>query len=368
MTMCIQLIFAIVGSSILTSETLTHGEDYPYIFPNQSYEQENPWVLFCFNVGVWFIALMNFVPISLLVTIESINVTQGIFIGWDIDIYDEARDLPTYVQSSNLNEELGMVNYIFSDKTGTLTQNIMEFQKVAIGSKKYGVDAPEGVQYAPGVTNVNFRDDELAKVLSDESHPEYARAYQFLEALCLCHTVITDLKKTPEGEEYTLYNASSPDELALVNGARHLGFSFNSRDADGNMVCKMPDGEKVYKLLNVIEFDSARKRMSVVVQTPDERILVLCKGADSIIEKRLNPGQANLEVTQKYLSEFAVTGLRTLLIASKELSHEEYQAWSFKYVKAATSLADKEKQINAVAEKLEVGFDLLGATAIEDKL
>ena len=87
-----------------------------------------------------------------------------------------------------------------------------------------------------------------------------------------------------------------------------------------------------------------------------------------IIEKRLNPGQANLEVTQKYLSEFAVTGLRTLLIASKELSDEEYQAWSFKYVKAATSLADKEKQINAVAEKLEVGFELLGATAIEDKL
>ena len=110
---------------------------------------------------------------------------------------------------------------------------------------------------------------------------------RFLEALGLCHTVITDIKQTKEGENYTLYNASSPDELALVNGARHLGFAFDSRDEDGNMVCLTWDGIRKYKLLNVIEFDSTRKRMSVVVKTPEGKILVICKGADSIIEKRL---------------------------------------------------------------------------------
>ena len=134
------------------------------------------------------------------------------------------------------------------------------------------------------------------------------------------------------------------------------------------MICKTRDGVRKYKLLNVIEFDSARKRMTVVVRTDEDKILVICKGADSIIEKRLKPGQVNLDTTKQFLYDFALTGLRTLLIATKEMDEEEYQDWSLKYLKAATAIKDKEKEINLVAEELEVEFDLLGATAIEDKL
>ena len=90
---------------------------------------------------------------------------------------------------------------------------------------------------------------------------------------------------------YLAYNASSPDELALVNGARHLGFFFQERDEDNNMVCQTWDGIRKYKLLNLVEFDSTRKRMTVIVRTPEDRVLVICKGADSIIEKRLKQGQ-----------------------------------------------------------------------------
>jgi len=103
--------------------------------------------------------------------------------------------------------------------------------------------------------------------------------------------VITDTKQTKERQEYVQYNASSPDELALVNGARHLRFAFEKRDDDGNIVCKTWYGERKYKLLNVIEFDSTRKRMTVIVRDPEGQILVLCKGADSIIENRLKHGQ-----------------------------------------------------------------------------
>lgn len=109
--------------------------------------------------------------------------------------------------------------------------------------------------------------------------------------------MITDVKTTKEGENYIAYNASSPDELALVNGARHLGFAFDSRDDEGSMVCNTWDGQRKFKLLNVIEFDSTRKRMSVIVRTPENEILVICKGADSIIEKRLRPGQETLDKT-----------------------------------------------------------------------
>ena len=116
-------------------------------------------------------------------------------------------------------------------------------------------------------------------------------ARRFIEALGLCHTVLCNEKETKAGEKYIAYNASSPDELALVNGARHLGFFFKDYNEDGCMVCDTWDGEKSYKLLKVIEFDSTRKRMTVIVKTEEGKILALCKGADSIIEKRLREDQ-----------------------------------------------------------------------------
>ena len=103
--------------------------------------------------------MINLVPISLLVTLEMVKFFQAYFISQDVLIYDETKDMFTSVQSSNLNEQLGMVQYIFSDKTGTLTQNIMEFKRFSAGDISYGSDDPKKVQYAPGVTNVNFSDD-----------------------------------------------------------------------------------------------------------------------------------------------------------------------------------------------------------------
>ena len=208
---------------------------------------------------------------------------------------------------------------------------------MSVGNKKYGLDQPTGIEYAPGVTNVNFDDPDLYASLKDSSDPQGEKIKRFLEALGLCHTVICDEKLDKETDEpYTIFNASSPDELALVNGARHLGFVFKARDDEGQMVCETAwDGTpQSYKLLKVIEFDSTRKRMSVIVRTPDERILVLCKGADSVIEKRLKKDDADIEETKEFLNEFAKTGLRTLLIASKEITEEEYQDFAAQYLEA----------------------------------
>jgi len=203
----------------------------------------------------------------------------------------------------------------------------MEFKRFSAGSLEYGTNNPAPFDYPAGVTNVNFEDPRYWEHVQDRNHENNANLKAFFEALGLCHTVITDKKKDKEGNEFVVYNASSPDELALVNGARHLGFSFVTRDDENQLVCETWDGIRKYKLLNLIEFDSDRKRMTVVVRTPEGKILVICKGADSIIEKRLKSGQAILPTTQAYLDAYAKEGLRTLLIASKEISDAEYNEW-----------------------------------------
>jgi magnesium-transporting ATPase (P-type) len=124
-----------------------------------------------------------------------------------------------------------MVHYIFSDKTGTLTQNIMEFKRFSAGQVCYGKDEPAPHEYPLGVTNVNFEDAAAFNHLSDGAHRNNGYITKFREALGICHTIIIEEKKDEKsGEEYLVYNASSPDELALVNGARHLGFVFKERD------------------------------------------------------------------------------------------------------------------------------------------
>lgn len=120
----------------------------------------------------------NFIPISLTVTLELVRVFQGKFMEWDIDIYDMELDMPTKVQSSNLNEELGQVSFIFSDKTGTLTCNVMEFKKFSVDKFTYGIDGnmkDKMESRYPGyveanITNVNFEDQEFFAHLKDGSH------------------------------------------------------------------------------------------------------------------------------------------------------------------------------------------------------
>lgn len=100
------------------------------------------------------------------------------------------------------------------------------------------------------------------------------------------------------------------------------------------MVLEFSDGShKSYGLLNVIEFDSTRKRMTVIIRMPNDEIKVLCKGADSIIEKRLKYKE-NMSITNDYLEEYANEGLRTLLLAEKTISETEYEEWLAKYEKA----------------------------------
>ena len=205
----------------------------------------------------------------------------------------------------------------------------MEFKKFSAGAYSYGSSKPNCNILElknQGITNVNFEDSQLTQHILNPFHENNQSINRMLEVLAVCHTVVVEKR---EGK--VLYNASSPDELALVNGAKYLGYNFKARDEDDNIVVEVGDKDQKYKLLNVIEFNSTRKRMTVIVRSQDGKIRVMCKGADSIILPRLNSKAQHVKVNEKYLEHYSKEGLRTLLIAEKELSEEEYQAWNLKY-------------------------------------
>ncbi|KAL6135777.1 hypothetical protein ACLB2K_068002 [Fragaria x ananassa] len=340
------------------------------------------------------------IPISLYVSIEMVKVLQSIFINQDQDMYYEETDRPAHARTSNLNEELGQIDMILSDKTGTLTCNSMEFIKcsiagtayghgmteveMALASRRDGVPAngrisSDVVERSTGVADssrksikgFNFRDERIMNGhWVNEPHSDTIQ--KFFRVLAICHTAIPVVDK--ESGEIS-YEAESPDEAAFVIAARELGFGFFERKQTSISLHELDykTGEKddrEYELLHVLEFNSSRKRMSVIVRSPEDKLLLLCKGADSAIFERLaKDGRQFEDQTKEHIHKYAEAGLRTLVVAYRELGLEEYKEWEQKFLKAKASLTEgRDVLMDELADKIESELVLLGVTAVEDKL
>ena len=303
------------------------------------------------DILTFIILYSNIIPVSLLVTVEFVHFYQVFFIEWDRKMYYQPKDAHALARTSHLNEELGEIQYIFSDKTGTLTQNVMEYKKASIG----------GVVYE----NSDERVQQLVAAGSESKESKVVR--DFLTLLSICHTVIP--VKNADGS-HKAFNASSPDERALVEGAAKMGYTFHDRKMDTAFV-QTPSSMEEFQILNIIEFTSARRRMSVIARGSDGRIVLYIKGADSVIFSRLgkNPGQHQFKkATLTHLNNFAREGFRTLCYATKVISEETYRDYNQELKTAELSLSDRETAIEAVATKIETDLTLIGASAIEDKL
>lgn len=526
------------------------------------------WYTYQEDVGVaatfmGFVIMYNtLIPLSLYVTMEIIKVMQLLFLQFDIDMYHVESNTPADAKTATILEELGQVSYIFSDKTGTLTDNKMLFRKFSVCGTNWlhEVDLIAEEKNRPGTedylsrmlerspaqsqtssprnstTSIVRESMELSSLDADatwkspaqplkaqdaanslyllkhvQSHPNTLfskRVTFFLLSIALCHTCQPRKDETASSSRnvstYTLddfgqdepeeadadaslvYQAASPDELALVNAARELGFIVHDKHHNRLRIKTYPNGFNAapnfeeYEILDIIEFTSSRKRMSVVVKFPDSRIGVFCKGADNVILENLkNPELAKLkareialssndrktleaevvlqsrlsteleqrnsigslrssmdfthrlgsidgivlkehqdinniaakarqtlhshqakryslellagerdtekpllipndkllvneeyviEKTLEHIESFSTEGLRTLLYSFKWVTSDEYEIWANDYHEAKTALHDRASKVQETGARIENNLQLLGATAIEDKL
>ncbi|KAL5210995.1 hypothetical protein ABZP36_006618 [Zizania latifolia] len=353
-------------------------------------------IFFSFLSSVIIFQIM--IPISLYITMELVRVGQSYFMIGDTRMHDSSSGSRFQCRSLNINEDLGQIRYIFSDKTGTLTQNKMEFQQASIYGKNFGssLQVTRDLSYETSTTESSWQqrrkpksgvnvDSVLMALLNQPLiGEERLAAHDFFLTLAACNTVIPVSKENSldlinEINEVGIidYQGESPDEQALVTAASAYGYMLVERTT-GHIVVEV-QGERIrLDVLGLHEFDSVRKRMSVIVRFPDNIVKVLAKGADtsmlSILRRADDDGlhsslHAKIrEATENHLSGYSSEGLRTLVIGSKNLTGAEFSEWQERYEEASTSMTERSAKLRQAAALVECNLTLLGATGIEDKL
>uniref|UniRef100_A0A8C3AS71 Phospholipid-transporting ATPase n=1 Tax=Cyclopterus lumpus TaxID=8103 RepID=A0A8C3AS71_CYCLU len=341
------------------------GQDEPWYNEKTQREKDTNLYLKMFTDFLSFMVLFNFIiPVSMYVTVEMQKFLGSFFITWDKDFFDPEIKEGALVNTSDLNEELGQVEYVFTDKTGTLTQNNMEFIECCIDGFQY--------KYRDASSDLDgfcVTDGPLNKVQEKEKEE------LFLRALCLCHTVqVKESSEQGQGQrdqvdgfgldgevlpplrEQRGFIASSPDEVALVKGAMRFGFTFLGLESKNMKILTRNNDIEMYELLHVLNFDPVRRRMSVIVRSKSGDTLLFCKGADSSIFPRSHVK------TDDYL---LVVTLGAMCFAVQE---EDYAQADAGLMEARLALQDREQKLMAVYNQVETGMSLIGATAVEDRL
>ncbi|EQC38001.1 hypothetical protein SDRG_04431 [Saprolegnia diclina VS20] len=353
-----------------------------------------------------FVVLLNtFIPSSLVVSVEIVKALHAKFVVWDLHMKLPNGDGAS-ANTPALMEELGQVNYLFSDKTGTLTENRMEFRKCSVAGRIYSMFSPppsppsgkEPKLPSTAVTttlseatlpHMSTFSTSIVNTPVQSQQPKVWSLYElqqageragtpeatFIQAMALCHTVLCEKVPNDDGVSTIQYMADSPDEGALVRAARDLGMAFTGRNNHTMLLTTVREKSgsgpptSSFEVLHVLAFNSTRKRMSVILRSANGTIELLCKGADcTILDLCSDFGPQSKACILDHLQQFAVEGLRTLCFAKRVLTDAEYDAWKSRYKAAELLMEGRETSMDALVCEIEQKMIYVASTAIEDKL
>ncbi|XP_072142121.1 probable phospholipid-transporting ATPase IIB isoform X2 [Dermacentor andersoni] len=333
---------------------------------------DGPW----YRYFLRFVLLFSYiVPISLRVTLDMGKMVYSWMIQQD-------KDIPgTVVRSSTIPEEMGRIVYLFTDKTGTLTQNEMVLKKLHLGSVSYSSESFGEVEsnlkaaYTPGAPSPAPGTTGSAQGVRVRRNMA-TRVQEAVRAVALCHNVtpVYEGVASDADDEQALaeqyqkpptYQASSPDEVALVTWTESVGLELVFRDLN-SLKLRTPHGNILdYTILQTFPFTSERKRMGIVVKDEGTgEIIFFMKGADAVMSGIV---QYN-DWLDEECDNMAREGLRTLVVAKKNLTEEQYVEFESRYNQAKVSIQDRSARTTAVIETLERDLELLCLTGVEDKL
>ncbi|BGP27606.1 Putative aminophospholipid-translocase [Rhodotorula toruloides] len=320
--------------------------------------------------GHWWVYVFRFlilfssiIPISLRVNLDMGKTVYAHQIMHDPEIPE------TIVRTSTLPEELGRIEYLLSDKTGTLTQNEMELKKLHLGTMSYGIDSMDEVAHqlatALGESKTNAGPQLATGVaLATRGRRDMSsRVKDVALALGLCHNVTPVVD---EADGSITYQASSPDEVAIVRFTESIGLTLSARDRTSITLRTAAGASLSYDVLEIFPFTSESKRMGIVVRERHTgEIVFYQKGADVVMARIV----AYNDWLEEECGNMAREGLRTLVMARKRLSEETWREFDEAYRDARVSLGDRNAaSARVIADYLEHDLELLGVTGVEDKL
>ncbi|XP_052232597.1 probable phospholipid-transporting ATPase IIB [Dreissena polymorpha] len=330
-----------------------------------------PWYRYLFR----FVLLFSYIiPISLRVNLDMGKAVYSWLITRDKAIEG------TVVRSTTIPEELGRISYLLTDKTGTLTQNEMVFKKLHLGTVAFSPETSDEViaHLKTAFSQSQLSGSQQSRQATPVRRTVVTRVLEAVQALALCHNVTPvyeDGERTEEmsaqaeadqqSQQQVVYQASSPDEVALVSWTESVGLTLVKRDIN-SMQLRAPNGATLsYTIIQIFPFTSESKRMGIILKEDDSgEIVFYLKGADVVMQSIV---QYN-DWLEEECGNLAREGLRTLVVARKVLTEEHYQEFQSRYHQAKMSVQDRNLKVQAVVESLERDMELLCMTGVEDRL
>lgn len=304
---------------------------------------------------------------------------------YSYSIQEDQSIAGTIVRNRQIPEELGRVEYLLCDKTGTLTKNEMLFKQLITFAETYGMENMELIENElADFYDIQF--EQKSRFLTEESdskekEPRAERFYtqsrtfrkklnkeerriliDAILAMLLCNNVSPSFTNNVR-----ILQASSPDEVSLVEYAESLGFEIVSRKLD-SLVLKLPNEKtQSFKILQNFPFSSERKRMGIILKNIEtNEIKFLMKGADSIMQTFFD------EKSQIHISEKSTLlsnqGLRTLVVGQRTISESEYEQFKIKMLEAQNNLKLRTLMEEKCVNEIEKNLEFLCVTGVEDLL